>query len=377
MTNEHPKGMRALILVGGFGTRLRPLTLTMPKPLVPFCNKPMIIHQVEALKEVGVTEVILAVAYRPDAMMAELEKWSEELGVKFLYSHETEPLGTAGPLALAREMLMKDDEPFFVLNSDVTCRFPMKELLSFHKKHGKEGTVMVTKVQDWSKYGVVVYDDNTGAIDQFVEKPKKFVGDKINAGIYCFNKSILDRIPLQKTSIETQVFPAMAGVKELYAMELEGFWMDIGQPHDYLDGLTKFLPSLMGSDKEDESLFSEEKAQDLHFDVKGCVMIHPTAKIGDGCVIGPNVSIGANCKVGPSTRIVNSAILENTRIGTGCLISKTIMGWNNTCGDWCRIEADCVFGDDVHVKPEVQLRGVKVLPNKGVAVSHLEPTIIM
>lgn len=118
--------MRAVILVGGFGTRLRPLTLSVPKPLVPFCNKPMIIHQVEALKEAGVTEIILAVAYRPDAMKAEMDEWGRKLGVSFVFSVETEPLGTAGPLALARDVLLQDDNPFFVLNSDVTCRFPLR-----------------------------------------------------------------------------------------------------------------------------------------------------------------------------------------------------------------------------------------------------------
>lgn len=370
------KGMRALILVGGYGTRLRPLTLTMPKPLVPFCNKPMIIHQVEALKEAGVTEVILAVAYRPEAMMAEMEEWSRKLDIKFVFSHEKEPLGTAGPLALARDELMKDDEPFFVLNSDVTCKFPLRELLAFHRKHGGEGTIMVTKVTDWSKYGVVVYDENSGAIDQFVEKPKKFVGDKINAGIYCFNKSVLNRIKLERTSIETQVFPQMASAKNLFAMELEGFWMDIGQPHDYIDGISKFLPSILGTAKGD-SLFSEGSADIGHFTVLGCVMIDPSAVIGVGSVLGPNVTIGKNCKVGASCRIQNTAVLDNSSIGDGTYISKSIIGWNNTIGRWCRIENNAVLGDDVHVKPELYLNGVKCLPNKGISQSYDKPEVLM
>jgi mannose-1-phosphate guanylyltransferase len=375
--SHHGKGMRALILVGGFGTRLRPLTLTMPKPLVPFCNKPMIIHQVEALKEAGVTDIILAVAYRPEAMKAEMEEWGRVIGVTFIFSHETEPLGTAGPLALARDELLKDDQPFFVLNSDVTCKFPLKELLAFHRKHGHEGTIMVTKVQEWHKYGVVVYDETSGLIDQFVEKPKKFVGDKINSGIYCFNKSILNRIKLEKTSIETQVFPQMASSKELYCMELEGFWMDIGQPHDYIDGIAKYLPSILGTPKESESLFNEQTAKDLHFSVVGCVMIDPSAEIGAGCVLGPNVTVGKNCKIGPSCRILNSAIFENTVIGAGTYISKTIIGWNNIIGRWCRIENNAVFGDDVQVKPELYLNGVKVLPNKGISTSYDKPEILM
>lgn len=372
------KSMRALILVGGFGTRLRPLTLSVPKPLVPFCNKPMIIHQVEALKEAGVTDIILAVAYRPDAMKAEMDEWAAKLGVRFIFSHETEPLGTAGPLALAAEELLKDDEPFFVLNSDVTCKFPLKELLGFHRQHGGEGTIMVTKVTEWQKYGVVVYNEDKGDIDQFVEKPKKFVGDKINAGIYCFNKSILKRIKVEKTSIETQVFPQMAAAKQLFAMELEGFWMDIGQPHDYLDGIGKFLPSLIGTKREDDSIVHEDKSKGkLHYQVIGCVMVHPTATIGAGSVLGPNVTIGAGVVVGPATRIIHSAIFDKCRIGKGVYINKSIIAWSSSVGDFCRIGNDTVLGEDVHVKEELFINGAKVLPNKNLNVNVLEPQVIM
>jgi mannose-1-phosphate guanylyltransferase len=369
--------MKALILVGGFGTRLRPLTLAKPKPLVPFCNKPMLVHQIEALKEVGVTDVILAIAYRPDAMQAEMEEWSKKIGVKIHYSHEKTPLGTAGPLALAKELLEDgSDEPFFVLNSDVTCRFPFKELYTFHKQHHKEGTIMVTKVEDWTKYGVVVYDEADGQIRQFVEKPKKFVGDKINSGIYLFNKSILNRIPLQKTSIETQVFPQMAAEGQLYALELEGFWMDIGQPHDYLDGLTKFLPSLLGTPKE-LLLCSEADAKERGFTVHGCVLIDPTAEIGAGCVLGPNVTVDKGCKVGPNCRLSQVAVFEGTTIGAGTFIQKSIIGWFNTIGSWCHIINNTVLGEDVGIRSELYVNGAKVLPHKNVNASVEKPEILM
>jgi mannose-1-phosphate guanylyltransferase len=366
--------MKALILVGGFGTRLRPLTLAMPKPLVPFVNKPMIIHQVEALKAVGVTEVILAVAYRPDAMKAEMDEWAAKLGVTFHYSHETSPLGTAGPLALAKELITANsaaDEPFFVLNSDVTCEFPMADLLAYHKAHGKEGTIMVTKVQDPTKYGVVVYQAD-GKIDKFVEKPKEFVGDQINAGIYIFNKAILERIPLKWTSIETQIFPAMAASDNLYAMELKGFWMDIGQPIDYIDGLTKYLPS-MPADK----LVSAAAAAEKKFTVVGSVVIDPSATIAEGAKLGPNVTIGPNVTVGPNARISTSAIFSGTKIGTGAFVNMSIIGWNNTVGDWARIDNYTVTGDDVQIHPELYVNGAKVLPNKGIKANVPEPIVIM
>lgn len=215
--------MKALILVGGFGTRLRPLTLTVPKPIVEFANQGMMVHQLEALVRVGVKEVILAVNYQPQLMSSYLEKYEKQFNIKITYSRETEPLGTAGPLALARSMLLegaKPDEPFFVLNSDVICDFPFAEVLAFHKAHGKEGTIMVTKVEEPSKYGVVV-SKPSGEIERFVEKPKEYVGNRINAGIYIFNRQILDRIELRPTSIEKEIFPAMCAQAQLYAMDLK------------------------------------------------------------------------------------------------------------------------------------------------------------
>lgn len=136
-----------------------------------------ILIQVEA----GVTEVVLAVSYRAEQMEKELGEEAKKLGVKLIFSHETEPLGTAGPLALAREVLTASDDPFFVLNSDIICDFPFKELVDFHRNHGREGTIVVTKVEEPSKYGVVVYGDG-GRINSFIEKPQEFVSNKINAG---------------------------------------------------------------------------------------------------------------------------------------------------------------------------------------------------
>jgi mannose-1-phosphate guanylyltransferase len=148
--------MKALILVGGFGTRLRPLTLSVPKPLVDFGNKPMILHQIEALKEVGVTEVVLAINYQPEVMLNFLKDFESKLGIKITCSQETEPLGTAGPLALARDKLADGSgDPFFVLNSDVISEYPFAELIQFHKSHGGEATIMVTKVsRDTEESGI-------------------------------------------------------------------------------------------------------------------------------------------------------------------------------------------------------------------------------
>merc|ERR1712051_672851 len=134
--------MKALILVGGYGTRLRPLTLSRPKPLVEFANKPILLHQIEALVDCGVAHVVLAVSYQADQLEQEMQVEAARLGISISFSHEKEPLGTAGPLALAREILGKDDAPFFVLNSDVICDFHFRDMVAFHKGHGREGTIV-------------------------------------------------------------------------------------------------------------------------------------------------------------------------------------------------------------------------------------------
>lgn len=276
------EGKRALILVGGYGTRLRPLTLSRPKPLVEFANKPILLHQIEALVSAGVNEVILAVSYRAEQMEQELIKEAKKLGISIIFSHETEPLGTAGPLALAKNILSKSPKPFFVLNSDIICDFPFKELAEFHEKHGKEGTIVVTRVEEPSKYGVVIYDKDN-CIDSFVEKPQEFISNKINAGLYILNPSVLSRIELRPTSIEKEVFPGMAEDKQLYAFELQGFWMDVGQPKDFLMGMCLYLKHLRANDSN--KLYKGPG-------VIGNVLVDPTAKIGSHCQIGPNVTIG-------------------------------------------------------------------------------------
>ncbi|KAK7285156.1 hypothetical protein RJT34_19916 [Clitoria ternatea] len=361
--------MKALILVGGFGTRLRPLTLSFPKPLVDFANKPMILHQIEALKAIGVTEVVLAINYQPEVMLNFLKDFEEKLGIKITCSQETEPLGTAGPLALARDKLVDGSgEPFFVLNSDVISEYPLKEMIEFHKAHGGEASIMVTKVDEPSKYGVVVMEETTGQVDKFVEKPKLFVGNKINAGIYLLNPSVLDQIQLRPTSIEKEVFPKIAAEKKLYAMVLPGFWMDIGQPRDYISGLRLYLDSL-------RKKTSSKLASGPH--IVGNVIVHETAKIGEGCLIGPDVAIGPGCVVESGVRLSRCTVMRGARIKKHTCISSSIIGWHSTVGQWARVENMTILGEDVHVCDEVYSNGGVVLPHKEIKSSILKPEIVM
>lgn len=361
--------MKALILVGGFGTRLRPLTLSVPKPLVDFANKPMILHQIEALKAVGVTEVVLAINYQPEVMLNFLREYEQKLDIKITCSQETEPLGTAGPLALARDKLIDGSgEPFFVLNSDVISEYPLRKMIEFHKGHGGEASIMVTKVDEPSKYGVVVLEERTGKVEKFVEKPKIFVGNKINAGIYLLNPSVLDRIQLRPTSIEKEVFPNIAAEKKLYAMVLPGFWMDIGQPKDYITGLRLYLDSL-------KKKSSPKLATGSH--IVGNVLVDETAEIGDGCLIGPDVAIGPGCVIESGVRLSQCTVMRGVRIKKHACISSSIIGWHSTVGRWARVENMTILGEDVHVGDEVYSNGGVVLPHKEIKSSILKPEIVM
>ncbi|CAH1783780.1 unnamed protein product [Owenia fusiformis] len=360
--------MKALILVGGYGTRLRPLTLSRPKPLVEFGNKPMLLHQVEALAKVGVKEIVLAVSYRAEMLEKEMKEQEDRLNIRITMSHEKEPLGTAGPLALAKEILTADSEPFFVLNSDISCDFPFQDMVDFHKNHGKEGTIVVTRVEEPSKYGVVVYSPETGRINSFVEKPQEFVSNKINAGMYIFSPSILNRIELTPTSIEKEVFPYMASDGELYAMELQGFWMDVGQPKDFLTGMCMYLNFLR--QKSPDKLHSGK-------DIVGNVLVDPSAKIGNNCRIGPNVTIGPDVTIEDGVCIKRCTILKGATIKSHSWLESCIIGWTSTVGQWARMENVTVLGEDVIVKDELYINGGRILPHKSIGASVPEPQIIM
>lgn len=363
--------MKGLILVGGYGTRLRPLTLTTPKPLVEFGNRPMILHQVESLAAAGVKDIVLAVNYRPEVMVATLKKYEEEYGVNITFSVETEPLGTAGPLKLAEDILRKDDSPFFVLNSDIICDYPFAELAEFHKAHGGEGTIVATKVDEPSKYGVIVHKDGSSQIDRFVEKPVEFVGNRINAGIYILNPSVIDLIELRPTSIEKETFPQLSEKGSLHSFDLEGYWMDVGQPKDFLSGTCLYLTSV--AKKNPETLVATTEP----FVHGGNVLIDPTANISPEAKIGPNVVIGPNVTVGAGARLSRSVVLANSNIKPHAYVKNSIIGWNSTVGRWARVENISVLGDDVEVKDEIYVNGGRVLPHKTIAGNVEKPQIIM
>lgn len=239
--------------------------------------------------------------------------------MKITISVEYEPMGTAGPIRLAKEHIIKDNPSglFFVFNSDVICDYPLTKFIEFHKAHGKEGTILATTVEDPSKYGVIVHKDD-GQIDKFVEKPQTFVGNKINAGLYLLNVSMIDRIELKPTSIEREIFPKMAADGQIFVFTLDGYWMDIGQPKDYLQGQKLFLQSV-------RARTAERLAAGPN--ITGDVLIDPTATVDPTAHLGPNVVIGKDCVIGPGCKIYNTTIMEGTKAHGYDLIEGSIIGW--------------------------------------------------
>ncbi|KAG4303794.1 hypothetical protein PORY_002792 [Pneumocystis oryctolagi] len=363
------------------------------------------VHQIEALAAAGVTgfnntngcfvDIVLAVNYCSDIMVSTLKQYEQQYNITITFSVESEPLGmdkrksevkprifgakkclftvhncTAGPLALARNILEKDDSPFFVLNSDIICEYNFTQFLRFHQSHQAEGTIIVTKVEEPSKYGVVVMKPSSSEIERFVEKPTEFVSNKINAGIYVFSTSVLKRISLRPTSIEKEIFPVMASEGQLHSYDLEGYWMDIGQPKDYLTGTCLYLSSLAK-----HKPFCLDNTSSYIYG--GNVIIHPSVKIGNNCRIGPNVVIGSDCTIGNGVRLKRCVILQGSRIQNHAWIESSIIGWNSTVGKWARLENVTVLGEDVTIKDEIYVNGGSILPHKSIDQNIETPAIIM
>lgn len=365
--------MKAIILMGGYGTRLRPLTLSVPKPLIHFCNKSIVEHQISALIQVNVTHVILAVSYQPDCIESNLQELREKFNVEITCSVEKIPLGTAGPISLAEKLLTVGPyDDFFVLNSDIICDYPLKEMLEFHKNHKGSATMLITVVEEPKNFGVVLFDNNN-KITNFIEKPTHFVGNYINAGLYLLNKSVFQILKPQPTSIEKEIFPLLVSREEMYCLEHKGYWIDIGQPAEFLRGTELYLKQI------EKGKISPNMSETLAKgpNIQGNVIIHPTATVASNCLLGPNVVVGANCHIGEGVRIKNSSILDSVLLEGYNVIDQTIVGWESKIGKWAYIKGLTVLGRDVTVAPECFVNQSIILPHKRVVNSIITPNLII
>ena len=330
--------MRAVVLVGGFGTRLRPLTFTTPKQMLPIIHKPMIEHVLEHLADHGITDAVLSMGYRPDAFVDAYPNGSSA-GVEVHYAVEPEPLDTAGAIRFAA-LDAGIDERFLVVNGDVLTDLDVNALIDFHEAHGAEGTIALHRVDDPSAFGVVPTDAQ-GRVEAFVEKPPRDEAptDLINAGTYVLEPSVLGRIAGdRKVSIEREVFPAMVADGTLYAMDGHTYWIDTGTPAKYLQAQIDLLRGERG-----------EKVQG----------VHPGARIDEGAIVARSV-VGVGAHVAAGAEVRGSILLPGSSIGAHAVEERAIVGPGATVGERARVDDLAVLGDRAVVDPGLRVSGGSV-----------------
>lgn len=324
---------KAIILSGGFATRLRPLSCEIPKALMPVVNKPVIERQILLLKLAGVREIILAVSNMAD-LIKNYFKNGGKLGINIKYTEEKIPLGTAGAIKLA-ENFLKDDN-FFMLNGDVILNFDFKEMIQFHYKSKGLGVIASKIVPDPSRYGVIIADEKSNKIIKFLEKSAysppngKDIPMPINAGVYLLEPNIFQYIePKKKVSIEREVFPILVSDQQLYHYPIPGIWKDIGKPEELLEGNIQLMNDILGNLTEKKQNLIDET-----LDIEGKALIYPPVTIGENviikknCKIGPNVIIGDNVYVGPNTEIKETLVYNDTYFSENVRCEKAIISDN-------------------------------------------------
>lgn len=362
--------MKALVLAGGFGTRLRPLSCTRPKMLFPVANQPLIDWTLSNLSKGEVDTIVLAVYYMAENLVRYLGPTKYDMGI--LYSREQRPLGTGGAVKKAADML--DDEPFMVLNGDILTDFDYRRLIEYHHEKGGQATIALTQVPDPSRYGSAELDWE-GRILRFVEKPEpgRAPSNLINAGIYVLDPEVLSYIPEgQPCSLEREVFPVLAKEKKLYGFEAHGFWMDIGEPKDYLSANAMLLSKQNGVRIEQGAEIDES------VEILPPVHIGRRVKIGADSVIGPDTSISENVQIGKGCRIENSVIFQGATIEDYSSVRNAIIGENAVLERWVKVESGSLIGDYAVIEDGVTItENVSICPSETIRESILEPRQVM
>ncbi len=356
--------MQALILAGGEGTRLRPLTSTIPKPVVPLAGRPFISYMLEWLRGHGVDEAILSCGFMADGVRSVLGDGGG-LGVRLHYVEEPRPLGTGGALKLAEKLL---EDRFLMLNGDILTDIDLSGQLEQHERTGARVTLGLIAVDDPSAYGLV-RRGNDNAVTEFVEKPSPDEIDTnlINAGVYVIEREVLGSMPPAGTrvSIERDVFPELVG-RGLYGRELSGYWLDIGTPDRYLQGTFDILDGEVMTEVG-QRLAAAGGTLTEGDGIAGHV--HAPAVFGAGCVIAPDAWIGArtvlgaDVRVGSGAHIDRSVLLNGCTVGAGARVSAAIAAPGVTIGDRCRIDRGVVLGENVTIGAGNTLTaGIRIFP---------------
>ena len=340
--------MQALVLAGGEGTRLRPLTLTTPKPVLPLAGRPFLSFMLDWLHRHGVDEAILSLGFLSDAVHEVLG--DIQSGMRLRYVREDEPLGTAGPVRLAADEGMLDDR-FLVLNGDVLTDIDLGAEIAQHERTGAAATLALAAVDDVASYGVVPTSDR-GEVEAFLEKSAgPAPTNRINAGAYVLERSVVELIPGGRAvSFEREVFPQMVG-KGLYGWDADGYWIDIGTPERYLEATWDLLAGRV------ESTLPER-------DQTGSLVYE--GSLTSGAHIGPQSVLGPHCSVGSDAAVERSVLHERVLVGADAVIRESIIGAKARVAERARMQG-AVVGAGAEIGPGAQLEpGARIEPGAQV-----------
>jgi mannose-1-phosphate guanylyltransferase len=356
--------LQALILAGGEGTRLRPLTSTVPKPVVQLVNRPFISYMLEWLARHDVDDVILSCGFMADGVRKVLGDGSR-YGIRLRYLEEPRPLGTGGALKFAQELL---DERFFMLNGDVLTDIDLTDQLAQHERAGARATLALIEVDDPSAYGLVRLEPDR-AVKEFVEKPSldQIDTNLINAGAYILHRDVLDIMPPAGTnvSIEREVFPRLVG-DGLYGYPAEAYWLDIGTPSRYLQGTYDILEGNV--DTEVGRLLSEARLTRVEdATVEGRVvapaLLASRCRVAHGAIVGGRTVLGEGVEIGEGSHVEGSALMDGATVGARTVVRSAIIGAGAEIGDHCHIEGGVVLGDGVRIGSQnVLMAGARIFP---------------
>lgn len=329
--------MKALFLAGGFGTRLKPITNDLPKPMVPIMGKPLLERNIERLKKYGVDEIVLSTCYKPK----KIEKYfrdGRELGVRISYISEDVPLGTAGAIKNAQSFF---DDTFLVFNADILSDIDISEMIRFHKEKEALATIAVTQVDNPSDYGVIEHDEK-GFITSFKEKPQPYESSSnlINAGVYIFEPQLLDEIPSGRAvSVERETYPLLLqkGFK-MAVYDRCSYWLDLGTPGKYLKAHKDILEGVLKIGDHDfhRNLQYISKTARINHGVKvvGPAYIGDNVEIGSFSVIGPGTVLCEDSSVGNGAKIVGSVVWDHVHVGSGASVVNSVVMSN------CRVDSN-------------------------------------
>jgi mannose-1-phosphate guanylyltransferase / phosphomannomutase len=363
--------MKAVVMAGGEGTRLRPLTSNQPKPMVPIVGKPCIEHILELLRRHGIEDVIVTVAFLPQAIRSYFGN-GESLGMRVEYSVEESPLGTAGSVRLAADRL---DGTFLVISGDALCDFDLGKLVEFHREKGSAATIALKSVENPLEFGIVV-TDSEGRIERFLEKPSwsQVFSDTINTGVYVLEPEVLRHVPTDRPyDFSKELFPLLLEMgRPLYGFVADGYWQDIGNLEQYrqanFDALDERVELEIPGVRLRGNIWLGEGVEIDDLDrIEGPAYLGNYCRIGPDATVGPYSVLAANVTLRERARTVAAVIDASTHLGRSVLVENAIIGRNCDIRSHVRIHEDVAIGDEVTIGAEsVVMPGVRIYPFKAV-----------